>query len=53
MLKDPIQNTESGNCGPFQLYLYKNVFGASGESKILGNEGRGTSLDISRYHYFH
>ena len=38
MLEDPIQNIESDNCGPFQLYFNKNMFGASMESETINHE---------------
>ena len=38
MHEDLIQNIESDNCGPFQLYFNKNIFGASMESDIINHE---------------
>ena len=35
MLEDLIQNTESDNCGSFQLYFFENLFGSSAESEIF------------------
>ena len=35
MLQDPIQNVESENCGPFQLFFHEHLFGAAADSEIL------------------
>ena len=38
MLEDLIQNIESDNCGPFQLFFYKNLFEAAADSEILSHK---------------
>ena len=35
MLKDPIQNLESDNCGLLQMHFFENLFGANAESKMF------------------
>ena len=38
LLKDPIQNIESGWCGTLQLYFHKNLFGPRENSKIIAHK---------------
>ena len=35
MLKVPIQNLESHNCGLLQMHFIENLFGANAESKMF------------------
>ena len=38
ILKQPVQNFPSSNCGIFQLYFYKNLFVPDKKSKIINHE---------------
>ena len=38
ILENRVQNLLSSSCGPFQLYLYKNLFDPDERSKILDHQ---------------
>ena len=37
ILENQLQDLTSANCGEFQLYFYKNVFGPNEKSKIISH----------------